>query len=284
MASEAILKNYRDKAHPLCYSFLAEDGGETGAKVPTDPSHGFAFPLHFPETPIDTSSVIWIRLNPARHQHKPKAGPVVKPELDHQKMADELDRRLRVVGDSIGRTFTRQNTPGDGNCQFHAIVGAVLGQPQVDPVLRASVAASSPAKLRQMACDWLESHLKLAPESNPSEGEKTTSDGISLRLLRNIAHSITLRDGSGWEEYVKKMRSDGCWGDEITLRTVCQLLNIRISVVAAYRDSDITVINPTKLYSSSVPLDESQPPPERTIWLSNYNNTHYEWLVITPKK
>lgn len=84
----------------------------------------------------------------------------------------------------------------------------------------------------------------------------------------------------GWDIYVKQMGKDGEWGDEITLRAMSQILGIRINVVSANENSDTTATNPVTLYSTTAPWSGNV---TCDIWLSNYGDSHYEWLSINKK-
>lgn len=139
-AADTIMRNYQDEDFPICYSFLAEDGGLARAAVPSGTRHDPIFPIHFPKRKIYVETMIWLCTR----------GPSKKPpkKLSYDQIIEELGRRLGVVGDSMGLALARQATPRDGNCQFHAVIRALRNQPQVTQTLRKKAETLTQSDLR----------------------------------------------------------------------------------------------------------------------------------------
>ena len=111
-----------------------------------------------------------------------------------EKQLNELARR------AIGAGYRAHGVPGDGNCQFHALLAALLGAVDdgiIDAIEleRASVDGELDAgTLRARLVDWLEQN-----------GDKDLGYGHgSLSARHNQVHN----DHFAWDEYLAKMRSD----------------------------------------------------------------------------
>ena len=89
--------------------------------------------------------------------------------------------------------------PGDGNCQFCYVAFALRDLHIFRPA----------ETLRNEIVSYLNTHDYF-------------SDGIPLELFVGIP----------WSQYITEMARSGTYGDEITLRTICNMFNVEISVVS----------------------------------------------------
>ncbi|KAI0475038.1 hypothetical protein GGR56DRAFT_492880 [Xylariaceae sp. FL0804] len=117
---------------------------------------------------------------------------------------NSLERASVVhLNDEPGSAMVLRRMPGDGDCLFHAVAGALLNFPAHGDVYWGE-------QLRQMTVDHIQAH----PDAY-----------------------------RGWmaeqrlEEYCERMRRSGVWGGDIELRALARILGIVITVVDVGSDS-----------------------------------------------
>jgi hypothetical protein len=110
----------------------------------------------------------------------------------------EDHERLRQRLSAFGLELDRQK--GDGNCQFRSIAKQLHGDPGRHRLVR------------QKACDYI----------------------LSVEGRRRFANYL---GSEGLRDYVKSMRKDGTWGDELTLRAVAESHHVMISVITSSRSN-----------------------------------------------
>lgn len=105
--------------------------------------------------------------------------------------------RLQMRLQALGLRLDRQR--GDGNCQFRAVSQQVYGTPEKH------------AKVRKRACEYLTS--------------------------RNGRRRFEPYLGDEFDEYIRVMRRDGTWGDELTLRAIAESYHVIVTVVTSTREN-----------------------------------------------
>ena len=108
------------------------------------------------------------------------------------------------------------DSPGDGNCQVHAMAHALsrYGIYRSTQSLRANIAR----------------HLENKPNGR---------DGMSLELLMGMSFS----------DYVGQMASDGSYGDQLTLRAASDIYNIQFTIKPTIGAQGRADISPDGFYS-----------------------------------
>ena len=108
------------------------------------------------------------------------------------------------------------DSPGDGNCQFHAMAHTLsrYGIYRSTQSLRANIAR----------------HLENKPNDR---------DGMSLELLMGMSFS----------DDVGQMASDGTYGDQLTLRAASDIYNIQFTIISTVGTQGRADISPDGFYS-----------------------------------
>ena len=145
-------------------------------------------------------------------------------------MTDEalLNELARIA---IDAGYRAHGVPGDGNCQFHALLAALRGAVE-DGIIDASELARASVDgvldagtLRARLVDWL-----------AQNGDKELGNGRgTLRMRINQVRN----DWFGWDKYLAKMRTDKPdesgeieWGDENTLMAFSLMFKLTLKVIS----------------------------------------------------
>lgn len=166
----------------------------------------------------------------------------------HVGNAEEMRLRIDVVGAAMGLAMKAQDTPGDGSCQFHAVLEA-LRHCSAFPREKLPPCA---ATLRHQTVLWMKRH------------RNTIVSGRAT--LEHFA--ITSEKGQTWPGYLANMARPTTWGDKLTLFAMASMLDLDIRVIAAPNNSpDDSYSCPATAKSSSC-----------VIWLANRGQVHFEWI------
>uniref|UniRef100_A0A7S0N7Y6 OTU domain-containing protein n=1 Tax=Pyramimonas obovata TaxID=1411642 RepID=A0A7S0N7Y6_9CHLO len=116
---------------------------------------------------------------------------------------------------------------GDGNCQFRALADQVYNDSEEHAIVRRDVVAQ----------------LSQHPD----------------RYCGYVP--------GGYENYVREMARDGCWGDHITLQAFADRYGMTVYLVTSYDDHKAIEVIPEKVRS------------ERAAWLAFWAEIHYNSVV-----
>lgn len=122
---------------------------------------------------------------------------------------------------------------GDGNCQFRSVSQQLFGT------------ESHHSFVRQQAVEYIESHSK--------------------------QFSCFCVDGLEFRRYVKTMSRDRMWGDELTLRAICDAFGATIHVVTSQESAWYLKYTPEK------------PKTDKQIFLAYISPVHYNAFGKAPK-
>lgn len=169
--------------------------------------------------------------------------------------------RLSAVGKKYGLVLERRHTPGDGDCQFHAVAGAFKTQEVPEDIKGQHW---SHRTLRTAAVNWLREHPVVM-----RSGQKSI----------DIRHQVA-QPGQTWEAYLEEMSTSGKFGTQTTLQALATFFQMRVNVILVGQ-SQIEGQPPPDPAGISVfgPFDLSKP--RFTIWLLNMDNWHYEFLAVS---
>ena len=123
---------------------------------------------------------------------------------------------------------------GDGNCQFRSLSYSMFGTPEYH------------AKVRQLAVNYITTHRPL--------------------------FEVFL--GQDFRQYVRSMSQNGCWGDELTLRAVCETYGIVINVVTS---------DATNWFLRYIPEHNRMMITNREVFLSYIAPVHYNAIRRFPR-
>lgn len=166
------------------------------------------------------------------------------PKLSDRPAPTTQDQRLRLRHHLELRGFVEEPVPGDGNCQFHALVDQ-LQQNGVPPI--------SAKALRAKAVQWLEQNAN-----------RPMDDGTSAGGTSTLKESIGVDD---WPRYLSDMRKHGVtWGDEGTLLAVSVLYRAEIVVISSLSEEYCHIVHPPPAWK--VPL-------RMRLYLGHYHEFHY---------
>ena len=156
------------------------------------------------------------------------------------------------------------NVPGDGNCQFHAIIHQLNLKKKNNEKL-------NNFSLREKTAQWLKKHPDwYLLDDGGGDGTLFTVKQTVLNdkfMLKNNRINTNANPDEQWEEYIKKIEENKCWGDGYTITAVSILLNINIIL---YSDHI-----PKKLVFTSPDSNKNTP----TIHIGYVNYNHYVSLV-----
>jgi hypothetical protein len=179
---------------------------------------------------------------PSRDKHAVGAPP--PPKLSARPAPTTQDQRERLRHHLELRGFVEQPVPGDGNCQFHALVDQLQqnGVPGVDA-----------RSLRLKAVAWLRENA----ERQMDDG--TAGGGVTL-----LRESIGVAD---WSRYLSDMRKHGVtWGDEGTLLAVSALYRAEIVIISSLSEEYCHIVHPPPAWK--IPL-------RMRLYLGHYHEFHY---------
>ena len=106
------------------------------------------------------------------------------------------------------------SVPGDGNCQFHALVDQLTqnGVKDGDKLW-------THVRLRKHLCKWLRDNQNRLMD-NGEKGEKTTL----------MIATIGCDDDTKWDKKLNEMEKDGSWGDQTTLVAAATIFEAEVKV------------------------------------------------------
>jgi hypothetical protein len=178
----------------------------------------------------------------AQDRHAVGAPP--PPKLSARPAPTTQDQRVRLQHHLALRGFVEQPVPGDGNCQFHALVDQLRQNGVGDGVDAMS--------LRLKAVQWLKENAKRPMDDGSTGG---------ITLLRD---SIGVSD---WARYLADMRRHGVtWGDEGTLLAVSALYRAEIVVISSLSEEYCHIVHPPPAWK--IPL-------RMRLYLGHYHEFHY---------
>jgi hypothetical protein len=148
------------------------------------------------------------------------------------------------------RGFVEEPVPGDGDCQFHALV---------DQLQQNGVTGITAKSLRRKAVKWLRDNATRDVDDG-SIGEKTDLRGWLGILMMDV--NIT-----DWEDYLDKMGQEGEWGDEATLLAISVLYNVEIIVISSISNDAISIKSPPPIWN--IPM-------RKRIFIGHRHEYHYE--------
>lgn len=232
----------------------SEGAADTAAAAPT-PAPGpppaapasSAYPNS--ERPHTSYAVGQVPAGPVSSARAPPAdrhavGAPPPPKLSARPAPTTQDQRLRLRHHLELRGFVEQPVPGDGNCQFHALV---------DQLAQNGVVGLSARELRSKAVHWLERNA-----------DRPMDDGTSGGGTPSLKESIGVGD---WPRYLSDMRQHGVtWGDEGTLLAVSVLFRAEIVVISSLSEEYCHIVHPPP--SWKVPL-------RMRLYLGHYHEFHY---------
>jgi len=178
---------------------------------------------------------------PTRDVHAVGAPP--PPKLSARPAPTTQNQRERLRHHLALRGFVEQPVPGDGNCQFHALV---------DQLEQNGVGGVDHKSLRAKAVQWLKANAKRAMDDGSAGGVTTLRDSIGVE---------------DWSKYLSDMRRDGVtWGDEGTLLAVSALYRAEIVVISSLSEEYCHIVHPPPTWK--IPL-------RMRLYLGHYHEFHY---------
>lgn len=170
-----------------------------------------------------------------------------KEQANSRQVSRELQRRMNHVGKLYGISFLQHDTPGDGSCQFHAVLQCIrIGQVEGYKTL-------STPQLRAQAVEWLKAH-----KDDRCRGGNSLEGFVDPRY-------------ASWDDYTTKMARPGVWGDALTLIAMAELLQITINVIAAPTTAACDMYHQTKPRGN---------PSQAVVWVALVRELHYSALEV----
>jgi len=166
------------------------------------------------------------------------------PKLSARPAPTTQDQRVRLRHHLELRGFVEEPVPGDGNCQFHALV---------DQLQQNGVTGVDARSLRTKAVTWLEKNAA-----------RPMDDGSSAGGTCTLKESIGVSD---WARYLADMHRHGVtWGDEGTLLAVSVLYRAEIVIISSLSEEYCHIVHPPPAWK--VPL-------RMRLYLGHYHEFHY---------